>query len=51
MRTLRLVLAGASVAAALVPATASACQWEIYEETYETPIGSVTAPMARCVSP
>ena len=51
MRTLRIAIGAAAVAAALVPVSASACQWEIYERTYDTPFGPVTAPMARCVAP
>ena len=51
MRALRTTLACAAIAAALVPASASACQWELYRETYQTPAGPVTVTMARCVSP
>lgn len=56
VRRLRLALAGAGVVASLavtafVPGAASACQWELYEETYDTPAGPLTVPMARCVGP
>lgn len=51
MRALRLGLAAAAFAAALVPASAWACQWEFYEKTYDTPAGPVTVTHARCVSP
>jgi hypothetical protein len=48
---LRAALVAATVAVALVQGTASACQWEVYERTYATPAGPVTAPAARCVAP
>jgi len=51
MRGLRILLAGAAVAVALVPTAAYACQWEIYQKTTYTPAGPVQHPMARCVSP
>lgn len=51
MAALRAALVAAALAAALAPVSASACQWEFYEETYETPIGPVTVPMAHCVGP
>jgi len=51
MRALRLALVAAAAAASLVPASASACQWEVYERPYTTPAGTFTVPMAHCVSP
>ena len=51
-RALRATAAVALAAAALAPAVpASACQWEVYERTFQTPAGPVTVPFARCVSP
>ena len=51
MRVLRLAVAGAAVAAALVPASASACQWEIFWERHDTQFGYVIVPTPRCVAP
>ncbi len=51
MRRIALLATGAAFAVALVPGPASACQWEIYYQTYETPVGEVTLPMAHCVAP
>lgn len=51
MRALRLIAAAAAATAVLTPSVASACQWELYEETYPTPVGPVTVTQARCVSP
>lgn len=51
MATLRAALVAASLAAVLQPTSAYACQWEVYQATTETPVGTVYHPMARCVSP
>lgn len=49
--TLRAALVAALAAAALTQGTASACQWEVYQHTTQTPVGPVTHPMAHCVAP
>lgn len=51
MRALRLTLAAAALAATLAPVSASACQWEVYRTSTQTPAGTVHHPAARCVSP
>ncbi len=48
---LRAAAVAATLACVLAPASASACQWEIYQHTTHTPAGPVTHPMAHCVSP